>query len=490
VSYLSRTSLRTRKRRALAGAALATIAVACLGAGCTGPRTATAGTSPWATPTGNAVTTVTILSGTDTSVSAGTRPVQPGEPGMYSELVNWWNQHEEPVTRIHVVLDTVPGGATAEHSEMLADAETGDAAYDIYNLDNEWVPEFAAGNYISALPGKLRNGFLAQPLASGTYDGQLYAAPFTTDVGLLYYRTDLVSKEKVTGLTSFKGLVDLAAHVMTTHHDLRIGYAGQFASYEGLTVNLLEIIHSLDPNAFAASGAIRDSNAVTQGLTELSTVAMTSEPTGVIPSYELGYTESQAVAAFTAGQALFMRNWPIYYEQLVTAKGAGSSQVASHVGVAPLPFPSVLGGQDLAIAQASSHPADALKVIEYLTSKEAERCLFAVAGFPATRSSAYAPGKALPPGYEGINGYPLCGTQVGPSLLIGQTILDSIDGLHGTDKAFLRPRTRYYTEFSSIIQKQVPKLLLKALGGASMTGPVAALVAALNSAAAGRAPPS
>jgi multiple sugar transport system substrate-binding protein len=446
-------------------------------------------------PSGKAAITVTILSGTDTSVSAGTPPVQPGEPGMYSELVNWWNKHEQPVTGIHVVLDTLPGGATAEHSEMLADAETGDAAYDIYNLDNEWVPEFAAGNFVWSLRGRLRlqgTDFLPLPVASGTYDGQLYAAPFTTDVGLLYYRTDLVPKKKVTGLTSFKGLVDLATQVMAAHPGpgLKIGYAGQFASYEGLTVNLLEIIHSLDPNAFAASGAIRDSNAVTQGLTELSTVAMTSEPTGVIPSYELGYNESQAVAAFTAGQALFMRNWPIYYEQLVTAKGAGSSQVASHVGVAPLPFPSVLGGQDLAIARADSHPAAALQVIEYLTSKEAERCLFAVAGFPATRSRAYAPVKTLPTGYERINGYPLCGTQVGPSLLIGQTILDGIDGLHGIDKAFLRPRTRYYTEFSSIIQKQVPKLLLKALGGASMTSPVAALVAALNSAAAGRAPPS
>jgi hypothetical protein len=74
--------------------------------------------------------------------------------------------------------------------------------------------------------------------------------------------------------------------------------------------------------------------------------------------------------------------------------------------------------------------------------------------------------------------------------VIGQTILDGIDGLHGIDKAFLRPRTRYYTEFSSIIQDQVPKLLRKTLRGGSMTGPVAGLVAALNAAAAGDAPPS
>ena len=74
---------------------------------------------------------------------------------MYSELVDWWNKYEEPATKIRVVLDTVSGAATAEHSEMLADAESGDSRFDIYNLDNEWVPEFAAGHFIRSLRGQL-----------------------------------------------------------------------------------------------------------------------------------------------------------------------------------------------------------------------------------------------------------------------------------------------------------------------------------------------
>ena len=76
------------------------------------------------------------------------------------------------------MLDTVPGGATAEHSEMLADAEVGDGGYDIYNLDNEWVPEFTAGGFIRSLGGLLdQKEFLGGPWKSGSYDGQLYAAP-------------------------------------------------------------------------------------------------------------------------------------------------------------------------------------------------------------------------------------------------------------------------------------------------------------------------
>lgn len=459
------------------------LAVACLGAAaltasCAAPGTAGQGTAARAAP---GPVTVTILSGADLSVSPGNAPVQADDAGMYSELVDWWNKYEEPSTKIRVVLDTVSGAATAEHSEMLADAESGDSRFDVYNLDNEWVPEFAAGHFIRPLSGQLSPaGFLKQPMYSGTYDGQFYAAPFTTDVGLLYYRKDLVSPAGLAGVASFGGLVQLARQTLAAHPGLTTGYAGQFASYEGLTVNLLEIIHAAGGEAFRGNGTIANSAAVVEGLTELSD-AMTSGASGVIPAAELGYTESQAVADFAAGDALFMRNWPVYYQQLVTAKGKGSSQLAADVGVAPLPFPSVLGGQDLAIAQASRHPAAALRVIEYLTSAEAERCLLAVAGFPATRASAYAGNGALPAGYDGKEAA-LCGTVAGPSVQIGATIQDAVA------HAFLRPRTRYYTEFSAIIQDQVPALLRESMRSNSLQSLVAKLGRSLNAAATGLAP--
>jgi multiple sugar transport system substrate-binding protein len=484
-------SLSHRRAGALPRAGLAALAVTALvAAGLTAGCAAPGASAQLARGAGTGITTVTILSGADTSVSPGNEPLRPDDSGMYAELVDWWNKYEEPVTKIRVVLETVSGAATAEHSEMLADAESGDSRFDIYNLDNEWVPEFAAGHFIRSLRGPLNlpdstdsTDFLRQPMESGSYEGQLYAAPFTTDVGLLYYRSDLVSQAQVTGLSSFRGLVDLARRVMTDHPGLTTGYAGQFASYEGLTVNLLEIINAAGAGAFRDNGTIGNGDAVIAGLTELAD-AMTSGPTGTIPAAELGYTEYQAVTDFAAGDALFMRNWPVYYQQLVTAKGKGSGQLAADVAVAPLPFPSVLGGQDLAIAKASAHPAAALQVIKYLTSPQAERCLFAVAGFPATRASAYADDASLPTGYGTVNGPALCGSEVGPSVKIGKTISEAVR------QAFLRPRTRYYTEFSAIIQDQVPALLRQSTRSSSLGSLVTKLAAALNAAATGLAPRS
>jgi multiple sugar transport system substrate-binding protein len=142
----------------------------------------------------------------------------------------------------------------------------------------------------------------------------------------------------------------------------------------------------------------------------------------------------------------------------------------------------VLGGQDLAISASSQHPAQALKVINFLTSAQAERCLFAVGGFPATRGSAYNGGGSLPTGYGQVTGHPLCGTQVGQETKIGwKTILPAIKA------AKARPVSRYYTEFSTVIQDQVRQMLKQA--SPDVSGVVSALAAGLQAAAIGHALP-
>ncbi len=442
------------------------------------------GTQPWP-PAGDSETTITILSGSDTSLSAGNEPVSKGEPGMYEQLVDWWNEHEAREQHVRVNLDVIPGGATVEHSAMLAASDAGGPSYDIYNLDSQWVPEFAAAGYIRSLQGKLpTGGFLPNPLASGEYaSGRLYAVPFTTDVGLLYYRDDLIKATQVAGLRTFGQVTALGQSTIAQHPDsgLTDSYAGQFDSYEGLTVNVLETIRGYDPAAFAGNGTIADSNAITAGLQQLAD-AFTA---GEIPRQELNYQEAQSLSAFATGETVFMRNWPVYYEQILAARQSGTSTVASHFAVAPLPFPSVLGGQDLAISASSEHPAQALKVIDFLTSAEAERCLFAVGGFPATRQSAYSGGGWLPTGYGQVTDHPLCGTQVGKETKIGQTILSAIN------TAIPRPVTRYYTEFSTVIQDQVWPMLARASqnDNPDVGGVVSALATGLQAAATGRAPP-
>jgi multiple sugar transport system substrate-binding protein len=474
-----------------------TASLTAIGLGAAGCASAP-GSQPWPRA-GGGETTITILSGNDSSLSAGSDPVHKGEPGIYQQLVDWWNKYEAPEQHIRVRLDVVSGGATIAHSAMLAASEVGGTGYDIYNLDSEWVPEFAAAGYIRSLQGKLAaDVFLPKPLASGKdASGRLYAAPFTTDVGLLYYRTNLgITAAQLRPLSTFDQVTSLGRDTIASHPaaGLTESYAGQFDSYEGLTVNVLEIIRGYDPPApappaFASNGTVANSSAVAIGLTQLADAfspgnADAFSP-GNIPGQELNYEEAQSLSAFATGKAVFMRNWPIHYEQILAASQAGTSTVASHFAVRPLPFPSVLGGQDLAISTGSRHPAQALKVIDFLTSAEAERCLFAVGGFPATRRSAYRGGDRLPAGYRQVTDHPLCGTQVGKETTIWRVILAAIGA------AQRRPVTRYYTEFSTVIQDQVGPMLKRASQGkeAEVGDVASALVADLQAVATGHALP-
>lgn len=439
--------------------------------------------APW--PPGIAGAQITIVSGSDTSLSPGSAPVSPDENdnGMYQQLVDYWNAYEAPTYGFSVKLDVVPGGATAEHNEMLAAAQTGGEGYDIYNLDSQWLSEFADGGYIRSLQGMVNEAnFLPSPLRSAMdASDQLYAVPFTTDAGLLYYRSDLVSAAAVRRLRTFQAMIERARSAMR-HPGVTEGYVGQFASYEGLTVNALEAIWGHDREAFASNGAISDSTAVKHGLEDLVSAFAPGKPGSAAPPAELYYQEQQAFGDFATGKAVFMRNWPIYYEKL--AAGGPGTVPMKDVGFASLPFPSVLGGQDLAIASSSRNPRHALEVIDFLTSAPAERCLYAVGGFPATMRSAYT-AKSLPIGPVGD--HRLCGTNTDASAKngrFGKAILASIS------TAIPRPSTRYYTEFTTLLQSQVWTMLSQASQGDSVdvAAVVNALTADLRAAATGHAP--
>jgi multiple sugar transport system substrate-binding protein len=428
--------------------------------------------SAW--PKDAAPRTITILSGTDVSAGAGGN-----QQGVYQRLADWWNKNSALNGGYTIRFEYVPGGATAVHSQMIADAQThAHGGPDIYNLDSEWISEFARGGYLRRLDGKVGQGdFLPAPWAAGQDShGDLFGVPFVTDVGLLYYRTDLVQKSQITALHGFADLMALAARTAPKGGE---GYAGQYARYEGLTVNALDAVWSRDPAAFNTDGTVHDRAAVAAGLRDL--VAAVRRDPAVIPARELDFDESAAVADFAAGKAALMRNWPIYYGQLKNAKPINGVDIARTMAIAPLPFVSPLGGQDLAISQSSDVPHAALRVIQFLTQPESQRCLFVGGGFAATRAKAYGwpSGQLLPADGR-------CGTA---PLLRGEVLsaLEStVPGLLRYDKAKPRPATRYYTQYSEVLQDGVRCLLTPHQGCDDENTAISALIDRLDAAARGR----
>lgn len=369
---------------------------------------------------------IRILSGLDSSTGR-----------QRQVLIDQWNL-VHPRNKATIV--ELPADADAQHAEMVAQAQSGEDDIDVYNLDVSWTAEFADAGWIRPLDetGLDLTGFINEPLETCRYDGKLWALPFNTDAGLLYYRTDLLA----TPPGSWKDIRDAVDKALgggsTT--GVAAGYTAQLAAYEGLTVNALEAAQSVVHGSIVRNGRI-DTGVV--GLDELQEAVDRLRPTAGTPQFllpeSLEYREDQSTEAFRDGKVLFMRNWPVAYRNLVQSTAGeptpGPAAAAVPFAVTALPGPGVLGGQNLAIAKNSARPRAAQALIEFLTGDYSEQILFDRGGFAATRTIVYED-----PAVRRNHPY-------------------AVTLLHAIQLAKPRPVTPCYAKFSEVFRTAVDKAL-------------------------------
>ena len=258
--------------------------------------------------------------------------------------------------------------ADQQHDDLVQRFQAKNGDYDVASVDVVWTAEFAAKGWLQPLKDKMAidtTGFLPATVAAATYKDTLYAAPQTSDGGILYYRKDLVATPPKTW-DEMMGMCPIAK-------DKGIDcYAGQFAQYEGLTVNVAEAINTAGGTIVDKDGkATVDTAEAKAGLNNL----VTAYKDGNIPKQAVTYQEEQGRISFQEGKLMFLRNWPYVYN---LAKSDGSSTVKDTFGIAPLPGKdgpgaSSLGGHSLAVSVDSKHKATAKDFVAFMTSEETQK---------------------------------------------------------------------------------------------------------------------
>ncbi|WKV75874.1 ABC transporter substrate-binding protein [Streptomyces sp. PCS3-D2] len=296
-----------------------------------------------------------------------------------------WNA-SRPGERVTLV--ELPDSADETRAQMISELRSGRDRFDVLNIDVAWTSEFAAAGWISPLDRDRfpLDAFLRPVVDTATFDGRLYAVPYVTNAGLLYYRKDILD---LAGEKPPRTWSELArqARTLAPLHGLD-GYAGQFLPYEGLTVNVTEAVHSAGGAILRDEGAqvAVDSDGARAGLRFLADGVRE----GWISREALGYKEEESRKAFQDGRLLFLRNWPYVYAD---ASAAGS-EVAGRFGAVPLPGAdgpgtSVLGGSNLAVSAHARHPASAADLISYLTSERVQRRVLTEGALPPVRAALY-----------------------------------------------------------------------------------------------------
>jgi len=276
---------------------------------------------------------------------------------------------------VQVRAETLPNGSDIAREMFVAALEGGADDFDVFAIDVIWAPEFARAGWLADLsaafpPQRLARDFLPAAAQAATLEGHTFAVPWFVDVGLLYYRTDLVPRPPRT----YAELRQLAFAAMKQHPGLS-GFLWQGRQYEGLNCNFFEAAWGHGAEVERKGRIALDTAAAQAGLRWLrETIAGGLSPRSVLSS-----AEEETRRSFQDGRAVFLRNWPYVWAQVQSE----DSPVRGKVGFAPLPTEGgqpgagALGGWLLAVNARvpEARRRAAGRLIAYLTSQEAETAL-------------------------------------------------------------------------------------------------------------------
>jgi trehalose/maltose transport system substrate-binding protein len=250
---------------------------------------------------------------------------------------------------------------------------------DVLEIDIVW-PGMLAEHLIDLRPyleQQEEQAFFPSLIANNSIHGRLVALPWFMDLGLLFYRRDLLEAAGLDVPRTWRQLGDAAVIIQDgkrANGDSRFwGFVWQGWRYEGLTCNAMEWLASWGGGSVVEpDGRVSVDNPHAR-----FALQRVGDWIDIIsPSAVLTQTERESLRQFAAGNAAFMRNWPYAWAEL----SADDSSVRGKVGVALLPkggvrgvHPATLGGWQLAVSKHSEHPELAADLVRYLTGSEIQR---------------------------------------------------------------------------------------------------------------------
>jgi trehalose/maltose transport system substrate-binding protein len=279
--------------------------------------------------------------------------------------------------------------------------KTGAAGPDVYGIDVIW-PRILNEYFIDLKPhfaGEISRQFPAIA-AAYTVDGKLVALAYRADIGLLYYRTDLLSQYGYREPPrTWDELGVMAARIQAGERAKGKkefwGFVWQGAAAEALTCNALEWQAAEGGGQIIEEDgtiSVNNPNAIRAWQRAARWVGSISPPSVV------GYEEWDALNVWVAGDAAFMRGWPTAYLD----SHAAASPIRGKFDISLLPGGKAgrvgtLGGAGLAVSRFSAHPREALELVRYLSGSAVQAKRSRVLAQPPTLMDLYEQPAVLQP---------------------------------------------------------------------------------------------
>ncbi|MCL2778846.1 MAG: ABC transporter substrate-binding protein [Polyangiaceae bacterium] len=313
------------------------------------------------------------------------RPMVGNTSEFRERLASFTRAHPE----VDLMTEVLPNAADLTHQYYFTALAAQSRDIDVFVADIIWIPEFARAGFLRDLsdafpPADIERDFIEGSARAVIVGGRTFAVPWYVDVGLLYYRTDLVSRPPRT-YDELESFANLAKH----NDPSLFGYLWQARQYEGLICNGFESIWGHGGVTMQGDRVTLDTPQARAGLDFLRGLL----DRGTSPKSVTSAMEEDSRRVFEQGRAVFMRNWPYAWTELQKE----DSPVRGKIGVAPLPTTTgepgfgALGGGQLVINAAApqSHFAASIDLVRTMTSLDANIAFAVANGQPPPRKAAY-----------------------------------------------------------------------------------------------------
>ncbi len=267
-----------------------------------------------------------------------------------------------------------PDDSTLHLNYLQALVASKSEAVDVYVLESTWVGALADGLLpLENLVGNTaQTDFFKASLENNRVQSKLLALPFTLDLGVLYVRSDLLSKYDYPVPTTWQDLADIATAIARKETLTPFIFPSDANNYTAQATEW-----------FTSEGAgtmVEASRYITiQNVPALRTV---SAAWFTVLSKTDTRNEVETLAQWQAGDAVFMRHWlqaslHQNLRGLVTLLPAGEG--GSH---------GVLGGWQLGVNKTSARAGEALEFLGFVTRHDNQKTL-AAQGFLPARPALY-----------------------------------------------------------------------------------------------------
>jgi multiple sugar transport system substrate-binding protein len=303
--------------------------------------------------------------------------MEPDGTGVWHELFRDFHE-QHPNIEVNLIEGTA--ATNAREDAYATSFLSGETIYDLVHADIVWVPKFAAAGWLEDLtdrwPRERWAEFIPKSIEAGSFQGRIYRVPTQLDVGMLYFRSDLVGESPPASLDE---LVRLAQQHQQAGQ--RSGFVWQGKQYEGLACVFTEMLA-------VHGGTWIDVNTGEVGLDQPAAISalefLTScvRETKISPPGVTTYSEEETRQIFTAGRAVFMRNWPYAFPLMQR----DDSPVKGKVGIAPMPAApggksaATLGGWGWCIAKSGRHKDECWQFIEFISALPQARRIYDKSG--------------------------------------------------------------------------------------------------------------